>query len=282
MVKQVATTKQTSGAGFDFEDKVAASYAIWMLQGGFPFIPSFFGNIIKIEFQKRVDKYYLDDLVLTLKFNSEKRQCSFSVKSNIQFGKNTAPPEFVKALWEMFLHEGTDRFVLGRDLLGLVTAPLPDPPKKNLLQDLLPKARRQEPSALTERLLSDDPDNASYTSSDIRTLFNSFSCPGPLANKYKVDKVQTAELLKYVLVHEFDFENDPSTDEAREVLLLQNLLVDGTSENAWNLWLNLLEIVRQENEAGGYLDREKLFNINGLIVKIYYHRSIIFTKILTY
>jgi hypothetical protein len=260
MVQQVATTKQTSGAGFDFEDKVAASYAIWMLQGGFPFIPSYFGSIIKMEFQKRVDKYYLDDLVLTLEYNSESRQCSFSVKSNIQFGKNTAPSKFVQALWEMFLHERTERFVHGHDLLGLVTAPLPNPPKKALLQDLLPKARRQEPGALTERLLSNDPDSKNYASSDIRTLFNSFSCPEPLAKKYKVDKMQTAELLKHVLVLEFDFENDPSNDEACEVLLLQNLLVDGTPENAWNLWLVLLEIVRRENKVGGYLDREKLLN----------------------
>jgi hypothetical protein len=65
MAKQVATTKQTSGEGFGFEDKVAAYYAVWLLHGGFPFMPRS-GRVIKLEFQKRVDKHFLDDLVLTL------------------------------------------------------------------------------------------------------------------------------------------------------------------------------------------------------------------------
>jgi hypothetical protein len=161
MAKRVATTKQTSGAGFGFEDKVSAHYAVWLLQGGFPFMPRS-GRVSKLEFQKRVDKHFLDDLVLTLEDASGNWQCAFSIKSNIQFGKTTAPSEFVEALWELFLHEGTDKFTYGRDLLGLVTAPLPDPPKMALLQDLLPKARHQEPQALAARLLSEDPDTKRY------------------------------------------------------------------------------------------------------------------------
>ena len=80
MAKRVAPTKSTSGAGFGFEDKVAAHYAIWLLQGGFPFMPRS-GRVIKIEFQKRVDKHFLDDLVLTLGDTSGDWQCSLSVKT---------------------------------------------------------------------------------------------------------------------------------------------------------------------------------------------------------
>ncbi len=65
MAKRVAPTKSTSGAGFGFEDKVAAHYAIWLLQGGFPFMPRS-GRVIMFVFLKRVDFDFLDDLVLTL------------------------------------------------------------------------------------------------------------------------------------------------------------------------------------------------------------------------
>jgi hypothetical protein len=62
------------------------------------------------------------------------------------------------------------------------------------------------------------------------------------------------------VVQEFDFGNDPSTDESRAVLSLQYLLASGAAENAQSLWTDLLAMVRRENEAGGYIDREKLLN----------------------
>src|SRR5436190_22636064 len=120
MAKQIASTKQTSGGGFGFEDKVGAHFAVWMLLGGAPFYPRP-GAISKIEFQKRVDGYQLDDLVLSLSYGADLWECSFSVKSNTQFSSKKAPNSFVQALWESFLHVGRNRFVRDRDWLGLVT-----------------------------------------------------------------------------------------------------------------------------------------------------------------
>jgi len=54
MAKQTASTKETSGAGFGFENKVAAHFTVWMLLDGDLFYPHP-GRIIKIEFQKRID-----------------------------------------------------------------------------------------------------------------------------------------------------------------------------------------------------------------------------------
>lgn len=259
MAKQIATTKQTSGAGFGFEDKVAAQYAIALLEGSAPLMPRP-GSLRKIEFQKRVDGYFLDDLVLTLEDQAGTWQCSLSVKSNVQFGATSAPMEFVVALWETYLHEETSWFNPARDLMGLITAPLPDPAKTSLLQDLLPKAHRQEPQLLDDRLLSADPLRKPYVSSVTRALFISFACPESLAIKYGVDHHSIAALLKHVIVQEFDFGNEPSFAESHAVQRLQYLLADGTPENALNLWSDLLRVVRRENEAGGYLDRSKLLH----------------------
>ncbi len=195
MAKQVATTKETSGAGYGFEDKVAAHFSAWMLAGGSPFVPRL-GHIVKIEFQKRVDNYFPDDLVITLDHAGHAWELCLSVKSNAQFGVATAPASFVKSIWEMFLHEGSQRFTRGRDLMGLVTAPLPDPPRTPLLADLLPKAHRQEPSTLVQRLTSDDPDSQDYVSAEVRKLFRSFACPEELQSKHGTTLFQTAELPK--------------------------------------------------------------------------------------
>jgi hypothetical protein len=85
-------------------------------------------------------------------------------------------------------------------------------------------------------------------------------CPDRLASKRSVEATHTADLLKHVVVQEFDFGNDPSQDESRAILDLQYLIADGAPESAQNLWTDLCAIVRRENEAGGYLDREKLLN----------------------
>ena len=62
--RAVATPKQTSGAGFAFEDKVVAYYLCWMLIGNVRF-RSFESPINRIDCQTRVDGWLLDDLLLT-------------------------------------------------------------------------------------------------------------------------------------------------------------------------------------------------------------------------
>ncbi len=257
MAKHTATTKQTSGAGFGFEDKVGAHFAMWMLLGGQPLFPRT-GRVVKIEFQKRVDGYHLDDIVLTFEDGDQQWKCSLSVKSNSQFSQSAAPKEFVQAAWEMFLGEGTDRFKVDQDVLGLTVASLPDPPRAPLLGDLLPKAFRQEPTALARRLTSTDEDVKGYTSQVVRDLFQSFRCPDPLVEKYSATDEMTARLLKHLLVLELDFALHSSRDEAYSVLMLQLLVASGDAEDAALLWQAILGEVRRENEAGGYLDRDKL------------------------
>src|SRR5262245_47826608 len=124
MAKQVAPSKNTADGGGVFENQVAAYFLACMLSGQPPLEPTQ-GSLSRVDFQTRVDGWFLDDILLTLAFGGETRQCALSVKSNQQFTPSAAPNDFVRLAWEQFLHEGTVRFDRERDLLGLVVTPLP-------------------------------------------------------------------------------------------------------------------------------------------------------------
>ena len=75
MAKKVATTKQTGGGGFEFEDKVAAYFMCYLLAARHPLDTSL-GTIKKIRFQVSEERWLLDDLLLILKNGEEKRRCA--------------------------------------------------------------------------------------------------------------------------------------------------------------------------------------------------------------
>ena len=143
MAHEVAPTKVTGGGGFEFEDKVAAFFMCYLLCGRPPLDPNF-GLIKRIDFQVRADGWLLDDLLLSLKLDSEERRCAFSIKSSPQFSKTSAPSEFVRDAWDQSLGESSSVFKKDTDRIGLITSPL-ETDTKTKLEDLLNKARAQDP-----------------------------------------------------------------------------------------------------------------------------------------
>ena len=73
MSKNIASPKQTGGGGFDFENRVAAYYLASLLSEQPPLDPKL-GIISRIDFQTRVDGWYLDDVLLTLSDNASTKQ----------------------------------------------------------------------------------------------------------------------------------------------------------------------------------------------------------------
>ena len=66
MAKEVSTPKQSGGGGYTFADKVGASYLLKMLAGSPP-LDADTGQIESMRFEKRVDGWFLDDIVLFLR-----------------------------------------------------------------------------------------------------------------------------------------------------------------------------------------------------------------------
>ena len=251
MARNVATPKQTAGGGFSFEDKVCAYFAVWLLKGGSPLLPDC-GPLVRLDFQNRVDGWFLDDVLVTTQAASVCHCHAFSVKSNVQFTKDAAPAEFVRDVWEQFLHEGTGKFSREQDFLGLITGPQPNPPRADI-QKILAKARQQDPILFWKRMLIPN-----YASDIERKLLESFACPGDLRVKHSVAPECVGTLLKCVMVLDFDFEDSPSQAESLAVSECQSLTSSGTQESGAALWQAILAAVNAVRISGGTLQREGL------------------------
>lgn len=232
MTKEVAPPKLTSGDGFSFEDKVVAYYLACLLSGTGPFEPAD-GTIHRLQFQVRVDGWHLDDILVTLS-GVGNPQCSISVKSNTQFSLSSAPKDFVRQIWEQFLHVNTTKFRRGQDSLALVTSALPHALLQNLTT-LLNWARTMEPTDLAARI-----DVPGFASISRRRLFHSFECPPDLAAKYGIAPSKIGELLRHVLVLPFDFDELPSKMLREVHQLCRSALRSGDANEATALWHQLL------------------------------------------
>jgi hypothetical protein len=251
VAKQIAPPKVTGGGGFVFEDKVAAYFLACLLSGQPPLDPSL-GLLSRVDFQTRVDGWFLDDLLLTLVFGADTRRRAFSVKSNQQFTADAAPHEFVTLAWEQFLQEGTTHFRSNRDLLGLVVTLLPQELAK-ALYELLSWAQMQASESLPDRLTA-----PGFASELKRHLFCSFACPEELATKHGIRDTNIGALLRCIRVLSCDFEHDPSTRLQSAVQYCRSVLRSGALEEAVSLWERLLAIASEHRPRAGYLDLPRL------------------------
>lgn len=246
MARKLASTKLTSGSGYSFEDKVTAYFITCLLSSTPPLDPEF-GSLYKVALQNRVDGWLLDDILLTLKSGRDEINCALSVKSNRQFTKSTAPQDFVRDAWEQYLGEETS-FNQGEDRLGLVTAQL-DTDTKTKLEDLLKKARSQNPDELNDRI-----SGVGYVSAEERSLHNSFSCPDDFQEKFQSRKLLPGELLKYIEHIDFDFDHTSSKDLSHILSILKGLLKKEDLNDAIKLWETLCGLSKKISVGGGYLD----------------------------
>lgn len=241
MAKQVATPKQEGGGGCSFEDKVTASFLLKLLSGDSP-LESRAGSIQSMGFQKRVDGWHLDDLVLTLRdLHGNLTNFALSVKSSSYISKSGFPEEFTKAVWEQTLHVGGGRFDLTRDYLGIATAPL-DLEVSTAWNGLLGKALVASPEEFATRI-----GTARYCNQIERDLFESLKCPADLGTP----TIETVTLLQRIRHLPFDFESYPSECEKSAVSTCQRLLRSGDLLQAISMWEHLKQISRNYASNGG-------------------------------
>jgi hypothetical protein len=150
MAKATATTKQTGGGGYSFEDKVTARFMAMMLAGEPP-LGEESGLIRRIDLQNSADGWRLDDSVLTLGGPSGESRLALSIKSDQQLTERGFPDEFVTAVWEQWLGKGTTVFDRSRDHLGLVVGSISLKVRK-AWHDLLAQALDADPHRLLSRL----------------------------------------------------------------------------------------------------------------------------------
>lgn len=93
-----ASTRQTSGVAYEFEDYVSAWFLVRAMSG-LP-VPGFDRSLSKIEFQTGALGWRLDDLLLSIGGDGDARgQLALSCKSNRQVTASGLPSEFMEAAW---------------------------------------------------------------------------------------------------------------------------------------------------------------------------------------
>lgn len=249
--KRNASLKQLSGEGYFFEDKVGA-YFLSFLLSGLNFTEEL-GSVIRIDHQNRADKIQLDDLLITFSARGVKTRLLLSVKSNQQITKEGAKTEFVKLCWIDFCNINGSNYDPDSDYLGLACSPI-DPEVKNSIDKLINFAKGQESEILNKHIQT-----PYYTSDITRTIFSSFSCPSDLASKIGYTDDDTGKLLKRLIVIPFDFENNPSDNEAKALERCQTALISGSPDEARDLWEELIQISKWLSLKGGYVDTSRLF-----------------------
>ncbi len=241
MAKQVATPKQEGGGGYSFEDKVAATFLLKLLSGDPP-LEVQAGCVQSLSFQKRVDGWHLDDLVLTLRdLHGKLASFALSVKSTPYISKSGFPAEFTTAVWEQAQHVGGVRFDIACDYLGIATSPL-DLEISSAWNGLLGKALVASPAEFAKRI-----GTARYSNQIERDLFQSLECPADLGTP----TIQTVTLLQRIRHLPFDFESHPSDSEKSAISTCQNLLRSGDRLQAISMWEHLKQISRKYASNGG-------------------------------
>jgi hypothetical protein len=244
MAKKAAPPELTGGKGFEYEDSVGAWFLLQLLAGRQPLGPEY-GIVTSVSFQTKESGWLLDDLLVVLSERGRGHSFAVSVKRHRQVTQRGFSKEFVRALWEQWLHTGSDCFEKSQDLLGLVTGQLADTVKDGW-NALLQEAMTTPPARLVARLQT--PGQASAVE---RNLFASLQCPPDLRQLGKTSENDAAEFISRVRLLHLDFREEPSSDEVSSISSCQTVLRSGDSSEAALLWRAIVGLATSLRTSGG-------------------------------
>jgi hypothetical protein len=252
MAKEPASVQLTGGAGFEYEDQVAAFFATAMLAGTQP-LGLDIGGVVKLDWQTRESGWLLDDLLVTLARPST-GHLAISIKSDRQVTGSGFPATFVTTVWEQWLGLGTPASTFGKDadLLGLVVGELANEPSEDW-NELLRQARLTDSSRLAKRYTTEG-----VSSEGGRKLFASLKCPASIATTPPASDEDIAALVRHIRLVYLDFTAPTSRDTGDSLFTLQRTLATGSPNEARTLWERLCRICTTRRTAGGSLTREQL------------------------
>lgn len=232
--------KSGSGAGFTFEDKVAAALAVEMLTGTRS-LGANWGPLTQIERQAADWEPFGDLLLETSDKNGGVVLCGASVKSNRRVTNNGVDAETSQGLWTVV---GKPHFRPAVDLLGLFCAELAKKSSDHL-HSLCQQARELSPTRLQEKI----------PQANLRKIRDSFCGPSSATESGRPGFV-----LSRLIPREFDFEDATSRAEAEAIRLCGELLLPGPvhADSAQRLWAECLTIAAEMRIKGGGLSRERL------------------------
>lgn len=163
MAKEAAPVALTGGAGFHFEDCVAARLLLDILAGT-NCLGISRGRVRLIDWQARDAGWHLDDLAVTCEAGGIERGAAISCKSDKQVTSSGFPGNFVEAAWEHWHGAaGARRLREDQDAVVLVTGELADNVRK-AWEKTLRETLQTAPDRMLARLQPAAPKSGSQSS----------------------------------------------------------------------------------------------------------------------
>lgn len=230
--RRPASQRATSGAGFEFEDLVAAWFMTRALAGE-P-TPGLAAPPASIHFQTRPSGWFVDDLLVTA---TDGARLAMSCKSNVQVTGNGLPPDFVSDVRAQWVATGP--FDPDRDRLMLVTQGT---------HAVFDAAWRSLKS------WSENPDDAfvlDRIAAETRPsrVFNALT---PEANR-PGDRAVQLSVLRRTEHLRLDLQARHSADRDAAIARCRSALVDGDHVAAEALWRELIDLAKAARLGHGAL-----------------------------
>ncbi|WP_407556498.1 sigma 54-interacting transcriptional regulator [Winogradskyella sp. 4-2091] len=252
-IRKTATSKQTGGGGFVFEDKVSAWFISHFLADKYPFTLEI-GKIKRIDYQVKVDGWLLEDLLITTEDSDGiEIKIPISSKSNIQINSEGPNNELLSDIWNEYLNIASDVFDSSKDYLCIINSKL-HPKVSKGLNSLIRFSKENDAKSLHQRINQED----QAFSKELKKLYKGFYCPSDIAQTKNIDESETAKILSRILLVESDFEDAISIHENQIIEICNNCLLEPSDIAAQQLYKNLCVIRGELAPLSGFLDYQKL------------------------
>ncbi|WP_281233815.1 hypothetical protein [Flavobacterium gelatinilyticum] len=254
-VRKVATSKQTGGGGFVFEDKASAWFISHFLSDRSPFGHEI-GKIRKIEYQIRPEGWLFDDLLLiTEDANAVIHRVAISSKSNIQINSKGPNNELLRDIWNQYLNVDSAVFNKDSDYLCIANSKLPPAISKDL-NTLIRFSQSQDAATLHQRINQSD----QAFSQSLKKIYKGFYCPDDIAKSHSINENETVKVISRLLLLEFDFEDAVSNDEKQIIAICTDSLTAPDGKREHQLYKNICSFRAELAPTSGFLDYQLLID----------------------
>ena len=256
-MKRKAPVQASGGAGFRYENAVAARFLVALLGGTNP-LGADFGRVSRVDWQARDAGWLADELAITCRTSDRDRSAGVSVKSAQQVTRSGFPADFVEIAWVHWFGINTRRKIRdSNDAVVLVTGSLAHDVQE-AWSNILLEALETAPDRMATRLSWPAPGDGPQSSALQRTLFESFRCPAAIQSHGNAENATAVQLLRRVRLLHLDYEDTPSRDHAAAIAECQSILTPSDAAEAERLWLRLIGIADKKRPAGGSIDLPQL------------------------
>ena len=245
------STLLTGGAGFDFEDGVAAIYlTALLLEGGVQGLGQF--TAMQIALQRAASGAPLDDVIVTgADVAGNSGTLHLQVKSTLHIGDGQSNTDFREVITKAWRTVWGTGYQIGRDRVGAAVG--------SIGQTRLKALRRLQQVAFESATAEDFWLRfAAVTNKETVGVRDVFANVLREFDPTGADDNHLWRFFQHFIVLQFDIKGDPAKDLYDAVERLRSTLRPAASGQAADLWRKLVDIAKDVGDTGGSIGRTGL------------------------